>query len=937
MNNIYNIYSKFNDFLDFEDRPTTSQSVQQQLNNVGQKMKEYKDKIFTSHQRANSSATRNEQKHHTQKSKSPIWDRMNSQNSQKKKIFDDAPVVKRTKPQIFSKPEWKQTNLQLTKHVQSQPSEDLDESSLTVQFLMTEDKDIDEMYYKENNECEILSYLITQMGKRPTLEIQGTMIENLTRKNSEIKKQLSLKLMENQHQLNWCYYMWDALSFRVNQCCARIARARLVLKLLKQTHKDLGLKIQKKQKQKEELELQISNVIKFRQRYQQVFELVCELNKDQITNDSWSLYKIISIKDLVWTQSRDMKQQMHLYYCFSDIRGYIETLFQQQLEYSYRFFTQNIILTFVQNNRDKEELYKMLDSMCDYLQYYELNNKSIDISKQIRTSLQSQFRSIIRQQLRNENVDIQPLNFNKQLMKKGVKYDCLHSLNKYLTAFLTSFYLTSYSLGLIVQQFQRLLQINTQQKKQPLLKKIGFQYNIEKNQFWQYIQDKVVKSIRHTKMDAQCVYQDWIRFEALIFKIIQIGEELSNLKSYTLLFHLKNTLRLIAQGLSINVIQCLSIQKGMGSTDIVKPQYQCVLFNKLDIYVENRRLNIQSQYLNQLLEMKQILPHFEQQQPLQSIESPYNKKEEYYFIVSKFQELLFFAQNIQQFRIDCFLHTIHCFEYYCYLLIRNDLYPQIKQLQFELPSYEDNFDNLVISHHQITKFARFNNLQQMLMKQIDSIRSTNLQIQVIYTSSCLREILENLTLCFQIYEFIKQSYRYQEDIEFIESYLKKTKQWLDQLKFLWIFNQGLKDSEIDNKQITSYQIMYKMTQIMHQISVISLNNQTIRPEEIGQIYYQAYTENLMELIIGNLNKQNKQQILGELQKFIKQINGQYQSQQFDCFVRLLDIRTQSQYLEQINKLQLLSLKTQISILQKDINLDLKQITQIYINYVNENS
>ncbi|CAD8121432.1 unnamed protein product [Paramecium sonneborni] len=59
-------------------------------------------------------------------------------------------------------------------------------------------------------------------------------------------------------------------------------------------------------------------------------------------------------------------------------------------------------------------------------------------------------------------------------MKKGVKYDCLHQLNKYLTAFLTSFYLTSFSLGLIVQQFQKLLSINTQQKKQPLLKKIGF-------------------------------------------------------------------------------------------------------------------------------------------------------------------------------------------------------------------------------------------------------------------------------------------------------------------------------------------------------------------------------------------------------------------------------------------------------------------------------
>lgn len=28
MNNIYSIYSKFNEFLDFEDRPTTSQSVQ---------------------------------------------------------------------------------------------------------------------------------------------------------------------------------------------------------------------------------------------------------------------------------------------------------------------------------------------------------------------------------------------------------------------------------------------------------------------------------------------------------------------------------------------------------------------------------------------------------------------------------------------------------------------------------------------------------------------------------------------------------------------------------------------------------------------------------------------------------------------------------------------------------------------------------------------
>ncbi|CAD8121434.1 unnamed protein product [Paramecium sonneborni] len=387
---------------------------------------------------------KNELKHHTQKSKSPIWDRMNSQNSQKKKIFDETPLplVKRTKPQIFSKPEWKQTNLQLTKPVVSQSSEDLDESSLTIQFLITEDKDIDEMYYIDNNESEILSYLITQIGKRPTLEIQGTMIENLTRKNNEVKKQLSLKLMENQHQLNW----------ELINVVPELP-ARLVLKLLKQTHKDLGLKIQKKQKQKEELEIKISNVIKFRQQYQQIHDLLSELNKDQLTTDSWSLYKIISIKDLVWSQSRDLKQQMHLYYCFNDIRGYIESLFQQQLEYSYRFFTQNIILTFVQNNKDKMNYQK-----C----------------QTIRTSLQNQFRSIIRQQLKNENIEIKPINLNKQLMKKGVKYDCLHQLNKYLTAFLTSFYLTSFSLGLIVQQFQKLLSINTQQKKQPLLKKIGF-------------------------------------------------------------------------------------------------------------------------------------------------------------------------------------------------------------------------------------------------------------------------------------------------------------------------------------------------------------------------------------------------------------------------------------------------------------------------------
>lgn len=53
---------------------------------------------------------------------------------------------------------------------------------------MLEDNEIDEMYYKDNNESEILSYLINQMGNKPTLEIKGTMIENLSKKNSEIKK-----------------------------------------------------------------------------------------------------------------------------------------------------------------------------------------------------------------------------------------------------------------------------------------------------------------------------------------------------------------------------------------------------------------------------------------------------------------------------------------------------------------------------------------------------------------------------------------------------------------------------------------------------------------------------------------------------------------------------------------------------------------------------
>ena len=73
------------------------------------------------------------------------------------------------------------------------------------------------------------------------------------------------------------------------------------------------------------------------------------------------------------------------------------------------------------------------------------------------------------------------------------------------------------------------------------------------------MQDKLVKSIRHTKLESGCTFLDWTKFETLLFKIMQIGEELSNLKSDTILVHLKSSLRFIAQGISSAVMQCLSV------------------------------------------------------------------------------------------------------------------------------------------------------------------------------------------------------------------------------------------------------------------------------------------------------------------------------------------------------------------------------------------
>jgi len=57
--------------------------------------------------------------------------------------------------------------------------------------------ELEDMYFKKDNECEILSSLITFMGRKPSLERQGLIYENLSRKNASTKKCLSLKLMEN--------------------------------------------------------------------------------------------------------------------------------------------------------------------------------------------------------------------------------------------------------------------------------------------------------------------------------------------------------------------------------------------------------------------------------------------------------------------------------------------------------------------------------------------------------------------------------------------------------------------------------------------------------------------------------------------------------------------------------------------------------------------
>lgn len=49
---------------------------------------------------------------------------------------------------------------------------------------------------------------------------------------------------------------------------------------------------------------------------------------------------------------------------------------------------------------------------------------------------------------------------------------------------------------------------------------MGFQFNYEKNHFWEYIQDKYVKSLKRTKLDSPIVYKDWAIFEQLTYKII---------------------------------------------------------------------------------------------------------------------------------------------------------------------------------------------------------------------------------------------------------------------------------------------------------------------------------------------------------------------------------------------------------------------------------
>ncbi|CAD8121433.1 unnamed protein product [Paramecium sonneborni] len=209
-------------------------------------------------------------------------------------------------------------------------------------------------------------------------------------------------------------------------------------------------------------------------------------------------------------------------------------------------------------------------------------------------------------------------------------------------------------------------------------------------------------------MDAQCVYQDWIRFEALI---LQDYLNRGRIKQ----FKIQHTFISSKEHIEI---------------DCIRIKHKCYImfkYSKRDGFYKYCQTFISMCFIQQIRflcgkqkaqQIKEILPHFEKQQPLQILESPYNKKEEYFFIVSQFQELLFLAQNIKEFRIDCFLHTINCFEYYCYLLIHNDLYSQIKQLQFELPSYENNFENLVIAHHYITKqhkIFKFKNLSNLLL------------------------------------------------------------------------------------------------------------------------------------------------------------------------------------------------------------------------------
>lgn len=131
------------------------------------------------------------------------------ESEKRRKIFEPVSSVNlgdRKRALIFERhaePSPKKINRRLATQSSIETYQEKMEESFSINQLVKETGSvaIEDMYYKEDNEVEILSTLISKLGRKPNTEKLAVLLESLTKKKNTVIKSIMKETNANQNLL----------------------------------------------------------------------------------------------------------------------------------------------------------------------------------------------------------------------------------------------------------------------------------------------------------------------------------------------------------------------------------------------------------------------------------------------------------------------------------------------------------------------------------------------------------------------------------------------------------------------------------------------------------------------------------------------------------------------------------------------------------------